>query len=161
MTYEDNPWIYNDVPYTSDDVTENESYGFVYIIINNITGQKYIGKKFFWSKRRLPPLKGKTRKRIVVKESDWKKYWGSSKILKAEYAKYGQENFSREILSIHPDKRETNFAELSLQIHLNVLDSVDEDGLRLYYNENIDRIYYPSKKHGEERLRLSAIYKSM
>tara|TARA_A200000159_G_scaffold89739_1_gene83158 strand:+ start:558 stop:935 length:378 start_codon:yes stop_codon:yes gene_type:complete len=56
--------------------------GFVYLITERDTGKKYIGKKFFWSKRRLPPLKGKSRKRTVVKESDWKDYYGSSEHLK-------------------------------------------------------------------------------
>ena len=55
--------------------------GFVYLITNIKTGKKYIGKKFFWSKRTLKPLKGKKTKRRVTKESDWKNYYGSCKKL--------------------------------------------------------------------------------
>ena len=42
--------------------------GFVYEILDTANGMKYIGKKNFWSTRRLPPLKGKSRKRVIVKE---------------------------------------------------------------------------------------------
>jgi len=149
-------WIYKNKEFNSDDIDEN--YGFVYIITNLINGKKYIGKKFFWSRRRLPPLKGKTRKRIVIKESDWKTYYGSSKNVKADIEKYGKENFKREIVSIHPDKRETNYHELTLQIFLNVLDEVDEKGERIFYNENIDRIYYPTKKYGKLRTEINREY---
>ena len=68
-------WTYNDTALTE---PPTNAYGFVYNIRNLITGQEYIGKKFFYSKRTLPPLKGKKRKRHVVKESDWKKYTSSS-----------------------------------------------------------------------------------
>ena len=67
--------------------------GFVYLITERDTGKKYIGKKFFWSKRRLPPLKGKSRKRTVVKESDWKDYYGSSEHLKTLVEQKGGEAY--------------------------------------------------------------------
>ena len=129
-----------------------DHYGFVYCITFNITGQMYIGKKFFWSKRTLPPLKGKTRKRHLKKESDWLKYTSSSKIVHALIDKHGIENFSFEILSLHPNKQETNYAELRAQIIFDVLDSRNENGDRLYLNENIERRYYPSEKFYETRI---------
>lgn len=143
-------WLYRGEKFTSEMIGSH--YAFVYIITNNVTGQMYIGKKFFWSKRTLPPLKGKTRKRHVTKESDWQKYWSSSKVVKAQIEEYGHENFTREILSLHPDKREANYAELCEQVLRNVLDARNEAGERIYLNENIDRIYYPSVKYGEQRL---------
>ena len=51
--------------------------GFVYLITNLTTGQKYIGKKLAQFKRTKPPLKGKKLKRRSVVESDWRDYWGS------------------------------------------------------------------------------------
>jgi len=152
-------WIYNGEPFTDEMVADN--YGFVYIITNVVNGRKYIGKKFFWSKRTLPPLKGKKRRRRVKKPSDWKRYYGSSKVVKADIERYGKENFHREIVSLHPDKRETNYHELSLQIFLNVLDALDKNGERVYYNENIDRIYYPTKQYGEDRIRINKMYLEM
>ena len=148
-------WLYQGKELTQDDFgavqSECPHYGFVYVITNIINGRKYVGKKVLWSKRTLPPLKGKTRKRIVIKPSDWLKYWGSSKVVQADIDKYGIENFTREIIGLYPDKRETNFAELRYQIMHNVLDAKDKNGDRIYYNENIDRIYYPTKAHGERR----------
>lgn len=148
-------WLYEGKEINQDtfgtDQKECEHYGFVYVIKNNVTGRMYAGKKVLWSKRTLPPLKGKTRKRIVIKPSDWMKYWGSSKVVQAEIEKYGLENFSREIIGLYPDKRETNYAELRFQIMHNVLDAVDENGERIWYNENIDRIYYPTKAYGKRR----------
>jgi len=38
--------------------------GFVYEITDLSNNKKYIGKKLFWAVRKLPPLKGKKRKRI-------------------------------------------------------------------------------------------------
>jgi hypothetical protein len=142
-------WIYEGKEFTSEDIGNH--YGFVYVITCIITDQKYIGKKFFWSKRTLPPLKGKTRKRHVKKESDWQDYWGSSKYLHKLIEEHGRENFTREILSLHPNKAETNYTELKEQIIRNVLDSRDEDGNRIYLNENIERRYYPSEKFYEQR----------
>jgi len=143
-------WLYNNKEFTSEMIGEN--YGFVYHIINNVNGRIYVGKKFFWSKRTLKPLKGKTRKRHVVKESDWQRYWSSSKIVTHEIDEFGKEYFTRRIVSLHPNKSETNLAELSEQIILNVLEARDEYGDRIFYNENIERKYYPSKKFDTHRL---------
>lgn len=148
-------WLYEgkeiDQEYFGTNQKECPHYGFVYIITNNVNGRKYVGKKVLWSKRTLPPLKGKTRKRVVIKPSDWIKYWSSSKIVHSEIEKYGKDKFSREIIGIYPDKREANFAELRYQIMHNVLDAVDEHNQRIWYNENIERIYYPTKNYGERR----------
>lgn len=144
-------WLYNNTPLL--EIPEN-TYAFVYEITNKVTGQKYIGKKFFYSKKTLPPLKGKTRKRKVVKESDWKKYTSSSKPLNADIDEIGIDNFSFEILSLHPNKTEANYAELRFQILFDVLDKLDGNGNRVYYNLNIDRIYYPSTDHRDTRVEL-------
>lgn len=148
-------WIYKGNPITQDDIgtdhKECPHYSFVYVITNTMNGRKYVGKKFLWSQRTLPPLKGQTRKRKVVKPSDWEKYYGSCKPLIKDIEKYGKEAFTREIIELYPDKREANFAELRFQIMWNVLDAVDSAGQRIWYNENIDRIYYPSKAYGKRR----------
>ena len=66
-------WHYGDLEFTSEMI--NEYVGFVYVITDLNNKKKYVGKKLFQSTRRLAPLKGKTRKRKVVKESDWKDYF--------------------------------------------------------------------------------------
>lgn len=152
-------WLYNGTEFNPS-YDEIDQYGFVYQITCNVTGQKYIGKKFFHSKFTRPPLKGKTRKRHCKKESDWRDYWGSSKYLHAEIEKYGEKNFTREIISLHPNKAETNYHELKLQIILDVLESRDENGERIYLNENIERRYYPSGRPeiSGERINLQEQY---
>lgn len=52
--------------------------GFIYRITFS-NGQMYIGKKVLHHKKTLPPLKGKKRKRVQTRESDWLSYWGSIK----------------------------------------------------------------------------------
>jgi len=135
------PWLYKGKPFTVDMALEEDS-GFVYKITNCITNQIYVGKKILWSKRRLPPLKGKKRKRIVIKKSDWPSYFGSSDYLKEDIAKYGIDNFKREILLFGKSRSECNFAELVVQILWDVLHAQLPNGERQYINANIDRTYY-------------------
>ena len=66
-------WIYKN---TELKTIPSEAYGYVYLITNNITDKKYIGKKLFWFIRQ-KTIKGK-RKRIKV-ESDWREYWSKIK----------------------------------------------------------------------------------
>ena len=107
-------------------------FGFVYIITNLETNKKYIGKKFFHHTKKLPPLKGMKRKRTVVKESDWKTYYGSSNILKEELNQHGKDKFKREIIKLCTNKKELTYWETKLQFAYGVLEKPDE-----YYNDNI------------------------
>ena len=77
---------------------------FVYLITNKKNGMKYVGKKLAKFKTTKPPLKGKKNKRRGYKESDWKTYWGSSDHLIEDVAKYGEDNFIREILHMCPSR---------------------------------------------------------
>jgi len=115
----DNPWIFNNKPFTSEDI--GDSAGFIYKITDKETGKFYIGKKTFVSKRKLPPLKGKSRKRIKLSESDWKDYYGSSEELSEDIGKYGKEQFSREILMLCRNKSEMTYFEAKYQFDMNVL----------------------------------------
>lgn len=105
--------------------------GFVYLITEKETGKKYVGKKFFWSTRKLPPLKGKTRKRIKKVQSDWMKYYGSSEELKQLVEERGGDAYHREILHLCRTKGECSYLEAKEQFDRGVLLS-DE-----YYNEFI------------------------
>jgi hypothetical protein len=102
--------------------------GFVYIITNLQTGQKYIGKKLAQFKRTKPPLKGRRLKRRSVVESDWRDYWGSSDRLNADVQAAGPENFTREILYYCKSKAEMSYLEAREQFERRVLESDD------YYN---------------------------
>jgi hypothetical protein len=102
--------------------------GFVYIITNKTTGQKYIGKKLAQFKRIKPPLKGKKLKRRSVVESDWREYYGSSDRLNADVQTLGPENFTREILYLCKSKAELSYLEAREQFERRVLETDD------YYN---------------------------
>ena len=102
--------------------------GFVYLITNLKSGQKYIGKKLAQFKRTKPPLKGKKLKRRSVVESDWREYWGSSERLQADVADLGPENFTREILYLCKSKAEMSYLEAREQFERRVLETDD------YYN---------------------------
>jgi hypothetical protein len=119
-------WYYGETEFTSDMI---EDYvGFVYVITDLSNNKKYVGKKLFQSKRRLPPLKGKTRKRTVIKESDWQDYFGSSEEVKALVEEHGAKAFHREIIHLCHSKGEMSYLEAKEQFDREVLLS-DE-----YYN---------------------------
>jgi len=141
-------WLYNAKAFGG---PSTDQYGFIYQITHKPSEKSYIGKKLFWSKRTLPPLKGKKRRRIKIIESDWMSYWGSSKYLNEDLEEHGKHNFTREIISIHPNKRETNYAELCELVTRDVLHAVNAIDERLYYNENIERVFYHSKDCAEHR----------
>lgn len=95
--------------------------GFVYLITNKINGMKYIGQKKFWDNKTLPPLKGKSHKRHIVVESNWKDYFGSNKELKLDVAANGKENFSRQVLHLCKSKAMMNYLETEEQFKRKVL----------------------------------------
>ena len=133
----ENAWTYEGTDFTSDDI--NDFFGFVYCITNIETGKKYIGRKYFTSRRK--PRSGKSKRR-VTSESDWKKYYGSSPELKADVKQFGRENFKREILSLHESLGKVNYEETKQLFLNNVLQETLEDGSPKYYNSNILGRYY-------------------
>ena len=110
------------------DQIPEEYEGFVYLITNKKTGQKYVGKKLAKFKTTKPPLKGKKNKRRGYKESDWKDYWGSSDRLNADVNELGAEKFTREILYLCKGRGEMSYIEAREQFDRRVLET-DE-----YYN---------------------------
>ena len=137
----ENPWSYNGRPFTSNDI--QDYFGFVYLIQNNLNGRKYIGRKYLWSFR---TPKGKKRK--VKSESDWKNYYGSCPELKEDIDKFGRENFSRTILSLHKTKGKTNFEETRQLFNNNVLTEALDIGTPAYYNSNILNRYFRKDYYG-------------
>ena len=118
-------WTYNGK--VIDSISE-EYEGFVYLITNTTTGQKYVGKKLAKFKTTKPPLKGRKNKRRGHKESDWRDYWGSSDHLVADVERLGQNAFTREILYMCKSRGEMSYLEAREQFERRVLET-DE-----YYN---------------------------
>jgi hypothetical protein len=125
--------------YQNNTVTQlpEDCVGFVYLITNNLSGRKYIGKKLAkFSKTTYKTVKQKNgikkRKKIRSKiDSDWQEYYGSSPELTADIITLGTENFSREILFYCKSKSECSYIEAREQFTRQVLESTD------YYNGHI------------------------
>lgn len=122
-------WYFQGSEFTSEDI--GSFVGFVYEITDKKNNKKYIGKKNFWTRRRLKPLRGKSRRRVQIAESDWKDYYGSNEELKGLVEKLGADNFHREILLLCRSKGEMTYYEMKYQIDNEVLFRED------YYNEFI------------------------
>lgn len=131
-----------------------ESEGFVYEITHVPTGRKYIGKKVLYSrlnkklgKRELEKLKldrkekgigGRLpKKKKVIKESNWKKYFGSSQEIK-ELVKNGRENeFKREILQFVKSRKLLTYYETK---NLLLKEVIERDNN--YINDNVSGKFY-------------------
>jgi hypothetical protein len=109
-------------------IPEN-TIGFIYLITRLSDGKIYVGRKMLNSNRKvrltkkeklLPENKRKTFKR-VIKETDWKDYWGSSKELLEDIKVLGKDKFNREILVFTESKIDTSFYELYFQMKYDVL----------------------------------------
>lgn len=121
-------WLYNNKPFTT---TPEEYQGFVYLISNLATNQRYIGKKNFWTIKKLPPLKGKKNRRHRRVETDWRDYWSSSTAVQADVVLHGEECFRRDILVLCESKSWMAYHETRLQFQFGVLVSPD------WYNDFI------------------------
>ena len=127
-------WLYQNIPV---ETLPDSCVGFVYLITNNLTGRKYIGKKLAkFSKTTYKVIKQKNgikkKKRIRSKiDSDWQQYYGSSAELSADIERLGTDNFTREILFYCNSKSECSYIEAREQFSRRVLESQD------YYNGHI------------------------
>lgn len=124
-------WLYQGDPI---EFLPEDCIGFVYLITNNKTNKKYIGKKlakFSKTTQKTIKLKNGTKKKKKIRtkvDSDWRDYFGSSPELQKDVLLLGQENFTREILYYCHSKAECSYIEAREQFIRRVLES-DE-----YYN---------------------------
>ena len=116
-------WNYNNEAFTEDMIGDN--YGFVYIITNNTSNKKYIGKKFFYSTKTKQVNK---KKRRIKVSCDWQTYYGSNAELQNDVKTLGEENFTREIIHLCKSKGVCGYLEAKEQFIRNVLETDD------YYN---------------------------
>ena len=121
---------------------KNNEEGLELIAIANKSGKKYIGRKYFGTTRRVK-VKGKTRRKVVRKESDWKTYIGSSKTLNADINRFGYDSFKFEILFLGETKGQVNYMEENIQHKTNVM--IRDD----YYNDCVGSRKFVSVKFTE------------
>jgi len=119
------------------EVLPEDCIGFVYLITNNLTGRRYIGKKlakFSKTTYKVVKLKNGNKKRKKIRnkiESDWQLYYGSNIELNEDIIKLGNNKFIREILYYCKSKAECSYVEAREQFNRKVLESDD------YYNGHI------------------------
>jgi len=127
-------WLYET---STIETLPEDCIGFVYLITNNISGRKYIGKKlakFSKTTYKVVKLKNGKKKRKKIKgkiDSDWQTYYGSNIELNRDVTALGEENFTREILFYCKSKAECSYIEAREQFTNRVLESTD------YYNGQI------------------------
>jgi len=103
----------------------------------------YIGKKVLFhnkkqkiGKKELAKLQGVVGRRpsykLVVKESDWKTYYGSQTDIKALLVEGKKDEFERSILKMCPNKKSMTYFEIKYQMVYQVLEKPDE-----FFNDNI------------------------
>ena len=130
-------WLYKNKEINEISDLPNNAFGFVYQTTHLPTNKKYIGKKslmynlkkklgkkekLLWEGKGRPPMYKR-----VLKESDWKTYYGSHSFIKEA----NEEDLKREILEIAYHKKELTYLECKYQFTLGVLES------RSYLNDNI------------------------
>ena len=119
-----------------------QTFGFVYRVIHEPTGKIYIGKKVLQftrkaklTKKDLAVYEGQSGRKPtfkkVTKESDWKTYYGSHKEIMALIKEGKQNEFTREILHLVPNKKLLTYFECKYQFAYGVLESQN------YLNSNI------------------------
>ena len=135
-------WLYNEKVIENIEDFPQDTFGFIYIVTHKPSGKSYIGKKVLYhnvkkklTKKELAEQTGPGRKsatKVVVKESDWKTYYGSAKPI-LEYIKDGkQEEFTREILQLVPNKKLLTYYECKFLFKYGVLEHPEG-----YFNDNI------------------------
>ena len=147
-------WLYKKDVIDSIEKMPRDTYGFIYQVTHLPTGRKYIGKKVLYfernvrlGKRELPALKEERKakgiggrvplKKKVIKESDWKTYYGSQTEIK-DLVKNGKESdFKREILKFVNNKKHLTYFECKYLFIYEVLENNQE-----YINDNILAKFY-------------------
>jgi len=136
-------WIYKTI--SMEDITQfpENTFGFVYMTTHKPTGKSYIGKKVLFhnqkkklGKKELAALAGIVGRRpsykLVVKESDWKTYYGSQTNIKQLLLEGKKDEFERTILKVVETKKQLTYFEIKYQMLYQVLEKPDE-----FFNDNI------------------------
>jgi hypothetical protein len=119
-----------------EDFGEIIPFGFIYIVTHTPTGKKYLGKKSLFhtlnkklGKKELaqqPITRGRTKTtKQIVKESDWKTYYGSEDYIKTLIKENKHNEFTREIIQLVYNKKLLTYFECKYQFTYGVLESTD------------------------------------
>lgn len=136
--------LINDPTFNTDDY-----YGYVYMTTNLENGRKYIGKKIFkhttnkkLGKKELaalPTQRGRTPfKKKVIKESDWKTYYGSADEVKQWAKSTSPDKLIRVILRLCHSSKELTYYETKYLFDYDVLTNDT-----VWVNSNILGKFFP------------------
>jgi hypothetical protein len=126
----------------------NDYEGYIYMTSFLDINRAYIGKKNFFHKNNvklgkkelaaLPVARGKKpSKKLVIKESDWKTYYGSAIEVKENIKKYPADRIIRSVIRLCKTKKELTYYENKYLFSYAVL----EDPSR-WINDNIEGRYF-------------------
>lgn len=127
-----NPWYYRGEIF--DEKMLDRFEAFVYCVTCP-DGRKYIGKKAFFSMRKKPGAKRRSKS-----QSDWKTYYGSSKEIKELVKTSDLSAFKREILHLCITKGESTYFETKEQFKNNVLEDdnfINDNILGKFFSERV------------------------
>lgn len=140
-------WLYQNKEVLSLEDLPQDTYGFIYIVTHLPSGKSYIGKKSLFhnvkkklTKKQLAEQTGRGRKpttEVIQKESDWKTYYGSAKPILDLIKEGKQEEFTREILHLVPNKKLLTYYECKYLFMLGVIEQPDGYFNGNYFNDNI------------------------
>jgi hypothetical protein len=141
-------WLYKEKVINSIDDFPTDTFGYIYIVTHTPSGVSYLGKKSLYHnvKRKLtkkelaemPVTRGrKVLTEVVKKESDWKTYFGSAKPILALIKDGKQEEFTRQILQLVPNKKLLTYYECKYLFTHGVLENPDK-----WFNDNILGKFY-------------------
>jgi len=142
------PWIYDNEEMLDISQFPQNTYGFVYRINHLPTDKSYIGKKILYHQRKvklgkkeLAQYEGVVGRRpaykIAIKESNWKKYYGSNKSLLELVENDPPTNFRRDILILAPTKKLLTYQETKFLFVFRVLEEPE-----MYFNDNIQGKFF-------------------
>jgi hypothetical protein len=140
-------WLHQGKEINSLEDLPESTYGFIYIVTHQPSGKSYIGKKSLFhnvkkklTKKQLAEQTGRGRKpttEVIQKESDWKTYYGSAKPILDLIKEGKQEEFTREILQLVPNKKLLTYYECKYLFMLGVIEHSES-----YFNDNILGKFY-------------------
>jgi hypothetical protein len=126
----------------------NEYIGYIYVTCHIPTGRQYIGKKnFFHTTNKklgkkelaeLPVTRGKRpTKKQVIKESDWKTYYGSANEIKL----LPKDEMKRYVIMLCKTKKQLTYCETKYLFQYNVLEDdrfINDNILGKFYRKDLE-----------------------
>ena len=142
-------WVYNSKPITNLNDFPKDTFGFIYIVKNTNTNKSYIGKKVFYHTQNkklgkkeiaaLPTQRGHVpSKKKIVKESDWKTYYGSADEVKQWAKTTPKDKLLRVVMRLCKSSKELTYYETKYMFDYNVLEDQNK-----WANSNILGKFFP------------------